>query len=139
MKYVAGFNFPQIIPNYNLQPSHNLSKTHVFTLYKRFYFIFVFSVKDGSPVDPELHLLAQKLALDWKRVGRRLKLDEAKIMKFDEDNKELDEKAYQMLLHWKHTDGLTATYQVLNDALCHKLVNRRDLAEEFCLADTSSS
>ena len=83
--------------------------------------------------------MAQKLALDWKRVGRRLKIEEAKITKFHEDHKELDEKAYQMLLHWKYRDGLTATYQVLNDALCHKLVNRKDLAEEFCQADTSCS
>jgi len=110
----------------------------VHSIKKRFYFL-VPLVKEGSPVDTELHVLAQKLALDWKRVGRRLKIEEEKITKFHEDNKELDEKAYQMLLHWKRRDGLTATYQVLNDALCHKLVNRKDLAEEFCHADTSSS
>ena len=83
--------------------------------------------------------MAQKLALDWKRVGRRLKIDEAKISNFHDDNQELNEKAYQMLLHWKQREGLTATYQVLNDALCHKLVTRKDLAEEFCHADASTS
>lgn len=126
--------FPQlqwIIPNYY---SHQALGTSHFIILKKNIFFFIVSVKQGSPVDAELHLLAQKLALDWKRVGRRLKIDEAKITKFHEGIQELDEKAYQMLLHWKQRDGLTATYQVLSDALCHKLVNRRDLAEEFCYA-----
>ena len=36
-----------------------------------------------------------------------------------------------MLLYWKRRDTSGATYQVLHDALCHSLVNRRDLAEDF--------
>jgi len=128
------FNFPSVAMDNSklLQPS---GIGYITFYYIKKTFFFIVSVKQGSPVDAELHLLAQKLALDWKRVGRRLKIDEAKITKFHEGIPELDEKAYQMLLHWKQRDGLTATYQVLSDALCHKLVNRRDLAEEFCYAD----
>ena len=116
--------------------SHQVHKVY---LLKSDTLFFVLSVKDGSPADKELHELSQKLAVDWKPVGRRLKIDEANITKFHTDNKELDEKAYQMLLHWKRRDGSAATYQVLNNALCNKLVNRKDLAEEFCHANASAS
>ena len=37
-----------------------------------------------------------------------------------------------MLLRWKEKEGSKATFQVLNDALCHHLVQNRDLAEKFC-------
>ena len=38
-----------------------------------------------------------------------------------------------MLLKYKAVKGSDATFRVLHDALCHDLVNRRDLAEKFCL------
>ena len=34
-----------------------------------------------------------------------------------------------MLLHWKAREGSAATCMVLHDALCHRLVMRKDLAE----------
>ena len=38
-----------------------------------------------------------------------------------------------MLLKWKQKGGTSgATYEILNKALRHRLVNRVDLAEEFC-------
>lgn len=37
-----------------------------------------------------------------------------------------------MLRHWKEVNGSAATYEILGHALLHGLVNRRDLAEEFC-------
>ena len=37
-----------------------------------------------------------------------------------------------MLKHWKQDNGSAATYQALFDALKHKLVQRQDLAEQFC-------
>ena len=55
------------------------------------------------------------------------KLDE--LQKLDED---LTEKGYKMLIHWKEVNGSAATYETLGRALLHGLVNRRDLAEEFC-------
>ena len=37
-----------------------------------------------------------------------------------------------MLRHWKEVNGSAATYEILGHALLDRLVNRRDLAEEFC-------
>ena len=37
-----------------------------------------------------------------------------------------------MLLHWKRREGEEATYLVLHDALCHDLVDRKDLANNIC-------
>ena len=47
-------------------------------------------------------------------------------------NEDLSEKGYKMLRHWKEVNGSAATYEILGHALLHGLVNRRDLAEEFC-------
>ncbi|XP_066019797.1 NLR family CARD domain-containing protein 4-like isoform X2 [Pocillopora verrucosa] len=82
------------------------------------------------PSDEDLEWLSQKLD-EWKRVGRRLKIEEARLTAFDNENKEWSEKIYKVLLHWKERDGSAATYTVLHDALCHPLVNRTDLAEQL--------
>ena len=37
-----------------------------------------------------------------------------------------------MLMHWKQKNGSKATYQILKAALQHKLVQRKDLAEQIC-------
>lgn len=86
----------------------------------------------GAPSKEELETLSQKIAEGWKSLGRRLGMDEPRLTAFHKDNEEYSEKAYQMLLLWKRREGSAATYQVLHDALCHSLVNRRDLAEEIC-------
>ena len=89
-------------------------------------------VKQGKPSDEELERLSQLIAESWKPLGRRLNMGEAKLTAFDKENQEYSEKPYKMLLCWKRREGSAATYQVLWDALCHLLVNRRDLAEEIC-------
>jgi len=90
-------------------------------------------VKDGSPSDRDLqHLSQQLVGEEWKKLGRCLDVDKPKLTNFDKGEDELDEKALQMLSHWKQRDASAATYQVLSDALCDKLVNRKDLAERFC-------
>ena len=93
--------------------------------------VFMFLVKQGVPSDEDLEWLSQKLE-QWKKVGRRLKIEEARLSAFDNENMEFSEKIYKMLLHWKKRDGSAATYKVLHDALCHPLVNRTDLAEQLC-------
>ena len=40
--------------------------------------------------------------------------------------------AFEMLLDWRQREGSSATFEVLDGALRHKSVRRRDLAEEFC-------
>lgn len=93
---------------------------------------FVFIVKEGTPSDEELETLSQLIAEGWKPLGRRLGMNESKLTAFDKENQEYSEKPYKMLLCWKQREGSAPTYQVLHDALCHSLVDRRDLAEEIC-------
>ena len=88
-------------------------------------------MKDGIPSDDELERLSIRIK-KWKSLGRRLKFGEAALKGFHKDNEEWSEKAYAMLIAWKERKGSAATYQVLYDALCHELVNRVDLAQQFC-------
>ncbi|XP_022809286.1 uncharacterized protein LOC111346255 [Stylophora pistillata] len=90
------------------------------------------SVKQGTPSYDELEHLASKLGGVWKKLGRRLGIEEPKLDEVSKLNEELSEKGYKMLRHWKALNGSAATYQILAQALHHELVNRRDLAEEFC-------
>ena len=90
------------------------------------------TVKEGTPSDDDLERLSQKIPEHWKQLGRRLKIEEARLTGFHKQYEEYSEKAYQMLLHWKRKEGSDATYQVLHDALVHPLVSRKDLAGEIC-------
>ena len=90
-------------------------------------------MKKGTPSDEDLEDLSQRIGKSWKPLGRRLKFTEAELTAFYKENPdEYSEKAYQMLLRWKMRDGQDATYQVLYDALDHKLVKGKRLAEEIC-------
>ena len=98
------------------------------------YLVLSDAVKEGSPEDNDLERLANQIIKEWKKLGRRLfESDEALLDAVDMDNDKCSEKAYQMLLKWKAAKGSDATFRVLHDVLCHDLVNRRDLAEKFCL------
>ena len=97
---------------------------------------FLFSVKQGVPSDKDLEWLSQKLE-NWKTLGRRLQIEEVKLMMIDDENTEFIEKIYKMLLHWKERNGSTATYTILHDALCHPLVKRTDLAEQLITGNIS--
>lgn len=96
---------------------------------------FVFNlavVKNGRPEDDELEGLAQELPLHWKKLARRLKMKVSAIDSIDKEKEEQSERAYKMLLNWKQAKGAEATFLVLYEALLHRYVDRRDLAEEFC-------
>ena len=90
----------------------------------------MFSVKQGVPSDEELEQLSLQLE-NWEELGRRLQIEEATLTAFDDDYRRKRKKIYKMLRHWKEKDGSAATYTVLHDALCHKFVNRADLAERL--------
>ena len=87
---------------------------------------------EDSPPDLVLENLSRKVSNHWRTLGRRLDFSEAKLQEFDDSHKQISEKAYAMLLAWKQRDGSAATYSVLNQALCDPLVQRKDLAQEFC-------
>ncbi len=89
-------------------------------------------VKEGIPDDEVLEGLAQKIPDKWKKLGRRLKIGEEDLIAIHKENEECCEKAYNMLLKWKRANTSKGTYHVLYKALCHHLVDRRDLAEIFC-------
>ena len=90
------------------------------------------ALTEGIPTDDVLERLSTKLSIEWKTLGRRLQFHQSKLQEFDNVHEKISEKAYAMLLCWKKRNGSDATYRVLNQALCHTLVNRRDLAQEFC-------
>ena len=90
------------------------------------------TVKDGEPTDCELEYLSLELAEKWEALGRRLEFNQAAITRFDKANEGLEAKAFKMLLAWKQGEGSKATYTVLYNALCHKLVKRKHLAENIC-------
>ena len=93
--------------------------------------VFLFSeIKDDSPTSDELESLSDKISDKWKKLGRRLKFNEAQITEHDKNNDKLSEKAYKLLLAWKERDASAATYRVLHKALSD--VERKDLAQMFC-------
>ena len=77
-------------------------------------------------------MLSSEIAVHWRRLGRCLGLEEAKLHAINKDHDLLFEQGYHMLTHWKKMKGSAATYQALFDGLEHGLVNRPDLAEKFC-------
>ena len=100
------------------------------------YCVLSVAVEDGTPKKYDLERLAEEIVAKWEELGRRL-LDnnEAELYAIDHQNEKLSKKAYKMLLKWKEAKGSDATFQVLREALCHHLVNRRDLAERYCLVN----
>ena len=86
-------------------------------------------------MNDDLEGLANEI-IEWKKLGRRLMENaDAVLYAIDKRNEEENEKAYKMLSKWKRAEGSCATFQVLHDALCHDFVNRRDLAEKYCLVN----
>ena len=91
--------------------------------------VFMFLVKQGVPRNEELEQLSLQLAEKWKELGRRLGIREVILTAFDFYHTNKLYKIYNMLQHWKRSNGSAATYTVLHDALSHQFVNRTDLAE----------
>lgn len=90
------------------------------------------AVKAGIPSDDELERLSTQLGDKWRKLGRRFSFNDAELSAFCTGNDEKPEEARRMLVSWKQTNGSEATYQVLYDALTHKLMSCKCLAEEFC-------
>ena len=84
------------------------------------------------PTDEELEELGEKIGRKWKKLGRRLLINNETLQEICQAHDELSEKGYHMLMHWQEKQGSAATYQALCNALQHKLVLRQDLAEQFC-------
>jgi len=96
------------------------------------FYLGISAKKDGEPSEYELEELSEMLGVSWEKLARRLGFHEGEITGFHKDFEEYSKKALKMLFRWKQKQGRDATYGVLYDALCDKLVGRRDLAEEYC-------
>ena len=94
--------------------------------------LFPFVEREGTPTDEELEELGDEISKDWFRLGRRLGVSDPKIVEIHKAHDQYSEKGYYMLKQWKQENGSAATYQALCDALQHKFVRRKDLAEKFC-------
>ena len=94
--------------------------------------------------DDDLEGLSRQLGNAWEAFARRLGFEVAEIQGLNHNNRSYPETQLTMLQEWKQRRGRNATYQALNDALCHVYVNRESLAETFCIdnnyaAETSTS
>jgi len=90
------------------------------------------TIKTGNPTDDELVDLSKQIGDNWKSLAGRLGFTRAEITAFHKENEKYAEKAEAMLLKWQENKGDDATYQALYDALCHKFVGSKALAEKFC-------
>ena len=100
------------------------------------YCVLSVTANDGTPENYDLEGLALDVVKEWEKLGRRLlENNEAELYAIGQENEELSEKAFKMLIKWKTAKGSDATFGVLHEALCHHLVNRRDLAEKYCLVN----
>ena len=85
--------------------------------------------------DDDLEGLSQQLGDAWETPARRLGFNQAEIQRLEHNKRTYPEIQLCMLQEWKQRVGRNATYQALNDALCHEYVNRKSLAEKFCIDD----
>ena len=90
-------------------------------------------------LDDVLERLSPYLADSWDAVARRLKFGSAEIQGFEHNCQKYPRIQLRMLENWKQRRGSEATYQVLFQALCDETVNRRDLAEMFCVSNNHTA
>ena len=95
-------------------------------------FFLAVSIKSGAVDNDDIEGLSEKLGNSWEKLARRLKFNEAEITGFHKENEEYAKKPLKMLQKWKAQHHSDATYEVLYQALTHKFVARKDLANEFC-------
>ena len=65
-------------------------------------------------------------------LGRCLRVEEPELENIEQRHKDLANRGYAMLKHWKQKNDSEATYQILKAALQDDLVQRKDLAEQIC-------
>lgn len=105
-------------------------------LTKSITYCFFFLAVEDVPVDGDvLEELSEEIGNGWEKLARRLGFKDSDITGFHKNNEEYAKKAYKMLKKWKEEQDLDATYDVLYEALCHKFVGRKDLANKFCTID----
>ena len=67
-------------------------------------------VKADGPSDDVLEDLALELGGKWEKLGRRLGFNQTTIENFDSAKRELEDKAFKMLMAWKQKEGSNAKH-----------------------------
>jgi hypothetical protein len=82
-------------------------------------------------MEEQIQFVAHEIGRDWKKLGRKLITTEAVIEGIEDEFKQLEEKAYQILKKWSRANGKSgATREVLCKAL--KEIGRKSIAERIC-------
>lgn len=97
------------------------------------------NIKNGVVHDVVLEEMSLKLGNSWDAVARRLKFEDAEIQEFVHNDQTFPRMQLRMLQKWKQRLGSEATYKVLYDALCDRLVGRKDLAEMLCVSNNHAA
>ncbi|XP_068754007.1 uncharacterized protein [Montipora capricornis] len=91
-----------------------------------------FPYKSNTPSRDDVLLIAHELRAKWKMLGRVLEVSEPVLEQIEEDNRELSERCYEVLIRWQEKFASKATYQRLAQALQHPTVDRAALAVKYC-------
>ena len=95
--------------------------------------MFFFCILEGIVTDDDLQNIGKAIAGDWDHLGRRLPgIEDEDIEEIEDRYKSLSKRGYHILKRWKRNKEEAADYKTLHDALVHRLVMRRDLAEKYC-------
>ena len=91
-------------------------------------------MKDGTPSDSELQVLAASISAKWMLLGILLNIPQDVL---DEIYAIEENKPYGMLLRWKSATTSATAYEDLYNALCHERVGLKNLAKRFCCKETA--
>lgn len=89
-------------------------------------------IKRGVPETNDLLHLSNVISSSWMKLAEVLGFHEAELAQLTLENSDSFEQCYQMLVSWLRKRGAQANYEVLAKALRHPLVNKQDLALQFC-------
>ena len=91
-------------------------------------------MKEGTPSDSELQVLAGMISAKWMMLGILLNIPQDVL---NEIYTTVEDKPYGMLQRWKSATTSATPYEDLFNALCHERVGLKDLAKLFCCKETA--
>ncbi len=81
--------------------------------------------KRGTTNREVLLLISNKIAADWRRLGRYLDVDDDVIDQIDADHRKAFDKSYEVLREWIKNEGDEATVENLKN--CLERMGRKDI------------
>ena len=81
----------------------------------------------------DLQTLGKAIGGGWDQLARQLPgIEEDDIEGIEKTHQTLSKRGFHMLKLWKRSNGKAADYRTLYNALVHKVVQQKDLGEEYC-------